>query len=383
MMRSWFGKIVTDIPFFDLGPSGKSRRRRLHSALDEVIDAGFYVGGRAVSEFERRFADYLGATECVGVGNGLDGLRIGLEALGIGPGDEVIVPGFTFYASWLAVTQTGATPVPVDVNLETAAIDIEAISAAITSKTRAILVVHLYGIPADLAALRHLADSSGLALIEDAAQSHGAKSGLAMTGSIGDFASFSFYPTKNLGALGDGGAIVTGSSSLASTARSRRSYGQGTSKYEHVDTGWNSRLDSLQAVFLLDGLGQLDQQNRRRREIASTYLDSLGSAADKVIGSASISDSVWHHFVLRTSDRKGVRDYFRELGIGTDIHYPYFFGSVEPMMKYSGFKASLPNSMRLSEEVLSFPISPWLEDGQIARVADAFAGLSSEMISHG
>ena len=372
---------MIEVPFFDLGPAGKARRQRLHSALDKVIDSGYYVGGSAVSEFERNFAEYLGATECVGVGNGLDGLRIGLEALGIGPGDEVIVPGYTFYASWLAVAQTGATPVPVDVDLETAAIDIAAIGAAITSETRAIMVVHLYGVPADLATLRELADSAGIALIEDAAQSHGAKSGLAMTGSMGDFASFSFYPTKNLGALGDGGAIVTGSGELAATARSRRSYGQGDSKYEHVDTGWNSRLDSLQAVFLLDGLGQLDEQNQRRREIASTYLSSLGADASKVIGSAVMSESVWHHFVLRAADRQGVRDHFRGLGIGTDIHYPYFFGSVEPMKRYPSFDVPLPNSKKLSEEVLSFPISPWLEDVQIARVADAFARVPREMLA--
>jgi len=378
---SWFGKIVTDIPFYDLGPLGRARREQLHLALDEVIDSGYFVGGRAVTDFERSFAEYLGAAECVGVGNGLDGLRIGLEALGITPGDEVIVPGFTFYASWLAVTQVGATPVAIDVDPGTAVITVAAAAAAITPKTRAIMVVHLYGIPADLAGLRDLADSAGVALVEDAAQSHGAKSGSAMTGSVGDFASFSFYPTKNLGALGDGGAIVTGSPSLAAIARSRRSYGQGNSKYEHVDTGWNSRLDSLQAVFLNEGLTQLDQMNQRRRNIAYRYLEALGPKASNVVGGARASESVWHHFVLRTADRQGVRNHFSGLGIGTDIHYPYFFGSVAPMMKYHASAGRLTNSKKLSESVLSFPISPWLTDDQVDRVTDAFASLSGELIS--
>lgn len=370
------------VPFYDLGAAVRERRALLHDRLDAVIDAGYFVGGTAVSGFEREFADYVGAGECVGVGNGLDGLRIGMEALGIGPGDEVIVPGFTFYATWLAVMQTGATPVPVDVRLETASLDTESVAGAITPKTKAILVVHLYGIPADLAALRQLADDSGVFLVEDAAQSHGARSGDAMTGSVGDFSAFSFYPTKNLGALGDGGAIVTNSAELAAVARRRRSYGQGPSKYQHIDTGWNSRLDTLQAAFLSDGLQRLDAQNRSRRETAATYLEALGSASDSVVGSQNALTSVWHHFVLRVSDREAAQRHFEEFGVGTDVHYPYFFNSVEPLRRYAT-SASLSHSHRLADEVLSFPISPLLTDDDVAHVAVALARMPRVLVAAG
>ena len=370
---------MADIPFYDLGVAGRQRREHLHAALDSVIERGYFVGGAAVTDFEREFADYLGSGECVGVGNGLDGLRLALEVLGVGPGDEVIVPGFTFYATWLAVMQVGAIPVPVDVDSSTASIDVAAIEAAATPKTRAILVVHLYGIPAALAELRRLADVLGVALIEDAAQSHGAISDAGMTGTVGDMSSFSFYPTKNLGALGDGGAVTTNSPELAAAVRRRRSYGQGASKYEHVDTGWNSRLDTLQAAFLSDGLRSLDAQNSRRRAVARRYLGALGDRADRVIGFARIDDSVWHHFVVRSADRDAVRAYFGDRGIGTDIHYPYFFADVPAM---TGFEsAPLPRARQLSAEVTSFPISPWLDDDEVDRVAEAFAGLPARLLS--
>lgn len=370
---------MVEIPFYDLGVAGRARRRDLHAALDAVVDGGYFVGGAPVRNFEREFADYLGAQECVGVANGLDGIRIALEALGVGPGDEVIVPGFTFYATWLAVMQVGATPVPVDVELETAGIDASLVSAAISTRTRAILVVHLYGIPGPLAALRRLADDAGIALVEDAAQSHGAVSDAGMTGTVGDAASFSFYPTKNLGALGDGGAVTTGSAEIARTIRRRRSYGQGESKYEHIDTGWNSRLDTLQAAFLSDGLRSLDAQNGRRREIAGIYLDSLGPLKSSVVGHAHAERSVWHHFVLRAADRAAVRDHFTAHGVGTDVHYPYAFAGVEPMRKYPA--GPLPIAERLAREVTSFPISPWLREDEVDRVALAFASLPGELVS--
>lgn len=380
MTNSAFGVVVADIPFFDLRAATAARRAELHRSLDEVIDDGYFVGGAAVLAFETEFAKYVGVSECVAVGNGLDALRIGMEGLGIGPGDEVIVPGFTFYASWLAVLQVGAIPVPVDVEIAAASIDLTAVAAAITPRTKAILVVHLYGVPAQLAALRSLADGAGIFLIEDAAQSHGASSSTLMTGSVGDFAAFSFYPTKNLGALGDGGAIVTRSASVAEVARRRRSYGQGASKYEHVDTGWNSRLDSLQAAFLLNGLSRLDDLNSRRRTIAEAYLQALGAHSGVVIGSAQHSESVWHHFVLRASDRARVREYFGRKGISTDIHYPYSFYDVEPLKKY-GPRASLPRSEALAREVVSLPISPWLTDEEVSYVVESLIMLPRELIA--
>jgi dTDP-4-amino-4,6-dideoxygalactose transaminase len=371
---------MPDIPFFDIAAGVASRREQLHTALDEVIEGGYFVGGAPVAEFEQRFAEMVGSTECVGLGNGLDALRIGIEALGIGQGDEVIVPGFTFYATWLAVMQTGAVPVAVDVGLETASIDLDGIEAAITGATKAILVVHLYGIPAPLAELRQIADKAGIALIEDAAQSHGARSGGIVTGSAGDFAAFSFYPTKNLGALGDGGALTTSSETLARVARSRRSYGQGASKYDHIDTGWNSRLDTLQAVFLSQSLDRLAEQNDRRRQIAGRYLSALGSSASAVVGEKHRDASVWHHFVLRTVDRDAVREHFAALGVGTDIHYPYFIDTVGPMAAYPP-ASELPNSRLLSEQVLSFPMAPWLTSDQVDRICSAFASLPASLVA--
>jgi dTDP-4-amino-4,6-dideoxygalactose transaminase len=345
-----------------------------------VIDEGYLVGGGRVEEFERNFARYVGGAECIGVGNGLDALRIGLEALGIGPGDEVIVPGFTFFATWLAVLQVGATPVAVDVDPSDASINSDEVAAAITSRTRAVIVVHLYGIPGDLARLRKLADESAIALIEDAAQSHGAYSGGVRTGSVGDIAAFSFYPTKNLGALGDGGAIVTSSAQLAVTARRRRSYGQGISKYDHIDTGWNSRLDTLQAAFLADSLRGLDVGNERRRVIAAEYLVALGARSASVVGVAKQESSVWHHFVLRTTDREAVRAHFEERGIGTDIHYPYYFNTAAPLEKFRG--EGLPNARALAAGVLSFPIAPWLDDSEVAQVAGAMSSLPDELVAN-
>lgn len=371
---------MADIPFFDISAGVASRRAELHAALDAVIDGGYFVGGEPVDRFERDFAKFVGARECVGLGNGLDALRIGMEALGIGRGDEVIVPGFTFYASWLAVMQTGAVPVPVDVTLATASLDLDAVEAAITPATRAIMVVHLYGIPAALADLRRIADRRGVALIEDAAQSHGATAGEAMTGSVGDFAAFSFYPTKNLGALGDGGALTTSSSELASVVRSRRSYGQGLTKYEHVDSGWNSRLDTLQAAFLSRSLSRLSANNARRRAIADTYLRALGALAAGVVGAAHIDESVWHHFVLRTTDRVAARTWLAKRGVATDIHYPYYFDTVTPMIAFP-HSGELQNSQTLSEQVLSFPVAPWLTDEQVATVAAALAALPASLVA--
>ena len=371
---------MIEVPFFDLGTAVQARRAELHHTLDSVIDAGYLVGGGAVVEFEQQFARFVGSRNCVSVGNGLDALRIGLEALGVKPGDEVIVPGFTFYATWLAVMQVGAIPVPVDVTLDSGSLNIGEVTAAITSRTRAILVVHLFGIPAELSAFRELADRHDLWLIEDAAQSHGAISRGEMTGSIGDFAAFSFYPTKNLGALGDAGALVTSSRNLAEVARSRRSYGQGATKYDHVDTGWNSRLDTLQAAFLSSALPRLNGENARRRVIAGVYVDAVGNHSPSVIGSNNVESSVWHHFVLRVADREAAREYFSDRGVGTDIHYPYYFDSLQPMAAYP-HGSSLPNSAKLSKQVLSLPIAPWLTDDQVNVVAAALVSFPSELFA--
>jgi dTDP-3-amino-3,4,6-trideoxy-alpha-D-glucose transaminase len=366
------------IPFFDLGAQVGAYRDELHGALDRVIDSGYFIGGSEVVRFEERWAETVGVRHCVSVGNGLDAIRLILEGYGIGPGDEVIVPAFTYYATWLAVQQTGATLVPVDVDLRSAAIDADLVAAAVTPRTKAILIVHLFGIPAELDRLRTIADDAGVLLIEDAAQSHGAPG----VGSTGDASAFSFYPTKNLGALGDAGGVTTDDADLAARIRSRRSYGQGSHKYEHVDTGWNTRLDPLQAAFLGVHLDRLEGWTRRRRAIAAEYLDALADAPDAFVGPADPEGSVWHHFVLRAADRTALRDALGLRGVGTDIHYPYALDDIAPLAHLVARPAApAPRAAELAAQVTSLPMGPWMTDGQVQRVADALRELPRALLN--
>jgi dTDP-3-amino-3,4,6-trideoxy-alpha-D-glucose transaminase len=365
--------VTADIPFYDLGVTARSLRAELHAGLDETLDGGYFIGGPLVERFEQQFAEFVGAAHCAGVGNGLDAIRLILEGYGISAGDEVVVPAFTYYATWLAVIQAGATPVPVDVDAASGNLDPALIEAAITPRTRAILAVHLFGRPADLAPMRELADRRGLKLIEDAAQSHGAVSSAGMTGSVGDAAAFSFYPTKNLGALGDAGGVTTSDAALDARVRSRRSYGQGTSKYDHVDTGWNSRLDPLQAVYLSLHLTKLEGWTARRRQIAGRYRAALGDRVTASLGPADVADSVWHHFVVRT-DRARFQEYLLDAGVHTDAHYPYSILDVAPMRAVlAADPGRFPVAEELGRSVTSLPIGPWMTDAQIDRVCDALA----------
>ena len=364
--------LADDVPFYDLGSIVCSRRPEYEAAFAHVLDGGHFIGGADVEEFEIAFAAYVGVEHCITVGNGLDALRIALECAGVGPGDEVLVPGFTFFATWLAVMQTGARPVPVDVDVATASIDVAKLADSLSPYTRAVLPVHLYGIPADMAAIGAVAGAHELIVIEDVAQAHGARtSSGARAGGAGLGGAFSFYPTKNLGALGDAGAIVTDDAGLAATARSRRSYGQGATKYEHIDTGWNSRMDSLQATFLLSALSHLDEDNARRRQIALAYIDALADARKAVIGSDSGDVSVWHHFVLRAQDREGLRSWLAAEGVATDVHYPYAFDDLEPTCRELRKPPLLGVSRSLAREVVSLPMGAWLSDTQVDRVSDA------------
>ncbi len=374
---------MADIPFYDLGQHERTLRADLHGALDEVLDSGYFVGGDLVARFEGEFARYVGTRECVGVGNGLDAIRLILEAYGIGPGDEVVVPAFTYYATWLAVLQTGATPVPADVLPSTANLDPAAAEAVITERTKAILVVHLYGRGADLAALREIADRRGVVLVEDAAQSHGAGSTGGRTGAVGHASAFSFYPTKNLGALGDAGGVTTDDPQVAARIRSRRSYGQGAAKYDHVDTGWNSRLDPLQAAFLSIHLRHLDDWNARRREIAARYLAALGDRAAAALGAELSAEAVWHHFVLLAADRDGLRAHLAENGVSTDVHYPYAIRDVVPMraaLSETALATEFPSAERFARSVVSLPIGPWMTDTQVDAVAAVLARVPAELL---
>lgn len=375
-------RVSGTVPFFDLRAQVSSYRDELHAALDRVVDGGYFVGGTNVSDFESAWAAYCGTAECVGVGNGLDAIRLILEGYGIGPGDEVVVPGFTYYASWLGVQQVGATLVPVDCDLVTAAIDPARVEAAITPATRAILAVHLFGIPADMAALRAIADAAGILLIEDAAQAHGARTTNGKVGSAGDAAAFSFYPTKNLGALGDAGGVTTDEPTVAARIRSRRSYGQGREKYEHVDTGWNSRLDALQAAFLSLHLERLDEWTARRRTIAAAYADALADVRSATVAPPSIDDSVWHHFVVRAADRPALRAELAAAGVSTDVHYPYSIRDIEPLRPLVRYvDQDLSRSAQLGAQVVSMPMGPWMTDAQVDHVAEALRTLDRRLLA--
>lgn len=364
---------MTTVPFFDLGHLVRLQSEDIHGCLDDVIAGGYFVGGPLTAAFEEQFARYVGTEYCVGTANGLDALRLILEAYDIGYGDEVIVPAFTFYATWLAVIQTGATPVPVDVEEGTANIDVVKVGAAISAKTKAIVAVHLYGRPANVAALRDIADERGLKVIEDAAQAHGATSAGLSVGNLGHAAAFSFYPTKNLGALGDAGCITTSDAAVAARIRQRRSYGQGASKYEHVDTGWNSRLDPFQASVLSLNLPKLDGWNARRRQIAQRYAEALGGGHG-MIGGHHIDIGVWHHAVLRSHDRTQLQQFLAQAGVSTDVHYPYWIGTVEPMREHLATPVEARDftaSAALADEVTSLPMGPWMSDSQVDQVATA------------
>jgi dTDP-3-amino-3,4,6-trideoxy-alpha-D-glucose transaminase len=369
------------VPFFDLKKQLISYREELHEALDKTLDGGYFIGGQALETFEHSFAAFIGVKNCVGVGNGLDALRIVLEYWKIGPGDEVIVPSFSFYATWLAVMQVGATPVFVDVELSSANINPDGIEKAITPKTKAIIAVHLYGQPAKMTAINEIAKRHNIKVLEDSAQAHGAEVGGIKTGSLGDASGFSFYPTKNLGALGDAGAITTNDDNLTVFAKSRRSYGVGKTKYEHIDFGWNSRLDSLQAAFLQVHLEKLPSWTTKRREIAGRYFDALGSRKSNVVGPENVVDSIWHHFVLKTKDRASAQKVLLSHGVSTDIHYPYFANSLQPIADYrkalgAGIREN-PVGKALAKSIISLPMGPWMDQSQIDKVCEALG--SSEV----
>jgi dTDP-4-amino-4,6-dideoxygalactose transaminase len=363
------------IPFLDLHALHKEIRDELHAASERVIDSGWFVLGPELEAFEADFAAYCGTTECVGVGNGLDAISLTLRALGIGGGDEVIVPAHTFIATWLGVSQCGAVPVPVDCRFADFTIDPSLIEDRVTERTRAILAVHLYGHPADMAALRALGEAHGLFVIEDAAQAHGARYRGRRAGSLGHAACFSFYPGKNLGALGDGGAVVTDDTDLARRLRRLRNYGS-ERKYIHEETGVNSRLDELQAAFLRVKLRYLDEWNARRRRKADLYMELLRDAPG-LIALPAVSDAVepaWHLYVIRHRRRDALLRRLAERGGAAQIHYPV------PCSRSGAYRGRLqadvplPVADTLAAEVLSLPISPVLADREVREVAELIRG---------
>lgn len=358
------------IDFYPMARVLDAIRPELDAAFARVLAGGRLILGREVEAFEEEFAAYCGAAHCVTVGNGLDALAIALKAHGISPGDEVIVPGHTFVASWLAVSQVGAVPVGADVDPAGCNIDPDSAAAAITARTVAIMPVHLYGKPAPMDALNALAARHGLFVLEDAAQAHGARCGSRRAGALGDAAGFSFYPTKNLGALGDGGAIVTRDAALAERARRYRNYGS-SGKYAHDVAGTNSRLDELQAAFLRARLPRLDRDNARRRALAALYLDRLSGLEPLAVPPEEGGvEHVHHLFVVRTPHRDALMAGLAARGIGTMVHYPRP-PHLQPPFADTPRPVPLPVTERLAGEVLSLPLWPGMTEGQVEQVAAA------------
>lgn len=349
------------IPFLDLKAPYVELKDELDAAYRRVMDSGWYILGAEVEAFESEFADYCGVKHCIGVGNGLEALSLVLRAWGIGPGDEVIVPSNTYIATWLAVTHTGATPVPVEPIDSTYNIDPARIEAAITPRTKAILPVHLYGQPADMDPICNIASRYGLKVLEDAAQAHGAKYCGRRTGGLADAAGFSFYPSKNLGAIGDGGAVTTNDAEMAHKIRMLRNYGSPV-KYVNETIGYNSRLDELQAALLRVKLRHLDAWNDRRRQLAGWYMLALSNTfPDLVLPAVSeLCDPCWHLFVIRSSKRDALQRTLASCGIGTMIHYP-IPPHLQEAYDYLGYHAgSFPLAEKMAQEVLSLPMGPHL-----------------------
>lgn len=358
-----------NIPFLDLKAAQQDLSSELEQSFDRTLNSGWYILGNEVKQFEQEFAEYCEAEHCVGVGNGLEALHMILRAYGIGEGDEVIVPSNTYIATWLAVNYAGAAPVPVEPDESTYNIDPIRIKAAITPQTKAIIVVHLYGQPADMDAINAIAKKHNLKVIEDAAQAHGARYKGKRVGSLGDAAGFSFYPGKNLGALGDGGAVTTNDADLADKVRVLCNYGSRV-KYHNEVKGFNSRLDELQAAFLREKLKQLDEWNERRAKVAKRYLDCL---AGKSLGLPFIPDwcsPAWHLFVIRHPRRDQLQRTLGDAGIGTLVHYP-IPPHLQVAYKADGWtKGSFPIAEQMADELLSLPMGPHINVQQVNHVCE-------------
>jgi dTDP-4-amino-4,6-dideoxygalactose transaminase len=367
---SKLSEVSNRVPFLDLQAATRELKKEIDAALARVLDSGYFVLGRELEAFESEFAEYAGVKHCVGVGNGLDALVLSLKALGVSQGDEVLVPSNTYIATWLAVSYAGAKPVPVEPDERTYNMDPEKIEGALTGRTKGMIPVHLYGQPADMDRIREIAKKHKLWIVEDAAQAHGARYKGNHVGGMGDMAGWSFYPGKNLGALGDGGAVTTNSSELAERVRVLRNYGSRV-KYFNEVKGVNSRLDEIQAAILRIKLRHLNDWNNRRRRIAAQYQTGLASAGLVLPYVPDWAEPVHHLFVVRSKQRDALRQHLEKSGIATLVHYP-----VPPHLQQAykdlGMRAGdLPISEKIHEEVLSLPIGPHLSESQAASVIQA------------
>jgi dTDP-4-amino-4,6-dideoxygalactose transaminase len=361
---------MDEIPFLDLRAAYLELKAEIDAAVLRSLESGWYIGGAEVEAFEAEYANYCGAQFCIGVGNGLDALHLSLKALGVGPGDEVIVPSNTYIATWLAVTYSGAKPVPVEPDERTYNLNPALIEAAITPRTKVIIPVHLYGQPADLDPILEIARRYGLRVLEDAAQAHGARYKGKRIGAHGDAVAWSFYPGKNLGAIGDAGAVTTNNPELAERVSMLRNYGSRV-KYVNELAGYNSRLDPIQAAVLRVKLAYLDEWNERRRLVAGLYLKQLANTGLTLPYVPEWGEPVWHLFVLRSSERDQLQKHLASQGIGTLIHYPIPPHRQQAYAEMGLQEGCLPISEAIHREVLSLPIGPHLSMAQAGRVVEA------------
>ena len=363
------------IPFLDLASQNNEILEELNEQFINAVSSGRYINGNQLEMFEEEFAHYIKVKYCIGVGNGLDALTLSLKVLGIKKGDEILVPSNTFIATWLAVSNVGAIPVPIEPDINTFNMDANLIEREINENTKAIIVVHLYGLPAEMDQVIKIAKKYNLKVIEDAAQAHGATYKNKMIGSIGDINAFSFYPGKNLGALGDGGAVTTNNKTYANKLRMLSNYGS-KQKYIHKELGVNSRLDELQAAFLRVKLRQLDQNNNKRIEIAKRYLENLKHCNIILPKKFEISKHVWHLFVIRVKDREKLQKNLLNLGIQTIYHYPVPPHKQNAYKNHFQSKRKLRITEQLAKEIISIPLHPNLGEKHIQYIIDALKSIT-------
>ena len=362
------------VPILDLKPACDELRAELDAAYRRVLDSGWLLLGRELEAFETEYAASVGTDHCVGVANGLEAMQLVLMALGVGPGDEVVVPSHGYIATWLAVTHTGATPVPCEPDPRTYNLDPERLEACVTPRTRAILPIHLYGQTADMERINAIAVRHGLFVLEDAAQSHGARCNGRAAGSLGHAAGVSFYPSKNLGALADAGAVTTSDAALADKIRHLRNYGSKI-RYQHELLGLNSRLSELQAAFLRAKLPKLAEWNSRRVALAQLYLEQLRGVGDLVLPHVpEWASPVWHLFVVRTSRREALQRHLARHEIGTQIHYPTPPHLSRAYADAGWKRGDFPLAESLADEVLSLPIGPHVTAEQVDFVCGHLRG---------
>ncbi len=364
------------VPFLDLAAPFGELGPEIGAAAARVLASGRFVLGAEVEAFERAFAEHVGVAHCVGVGSGLDALHLALVAMGVGPGDEVIVPATTYVATWIAVTRAGARVVPVEPDPATGNIDVARLAPAVTARTRAVIPVHLHGRPVEMAPLLEVARRCGLAVLEDAAQAHGARLDGRRAGALGDAGAWSFYPGKNLGAMGDGGAVTTDDGALADRLRSLRNYGS-RRRYEHRELGFNSRLDEIQAAVLSAKLPHLDAWNARRARVAARYADGLAGTGVALPPPAPEGGHAWHVYAVRSPRRDALAAHLAGEGVATLSHYPVP-PHLQPAYRHLGLgPGSLPVAEAIAQETLSLPMGPHLGDDEVDDVIAAVRGFGA------